>query len=506
MPMRRLLNLPLLVILMGIATAAMLVPAGYAFAHRDFPVGRAFAYATLIFSILTGVIGLATGNRQPRDARHSHLKALVGAYLVLPLMLAVPLNEAVRDTSFVNAWFEMLSSFTTTGATVYEMPGRLSDALHLWRALVGWLGGFFILLMGVAVLLPMNLGGMEVLAGRGTPGAGAPQITRIADPSQRVTRFAVQLFPVYAAFTLALWIGLVMLGESGFRGLCLAMATISTSGILPGGTAAVTGAGIPGEILIALFLLPAITRRAYPAGPGLAERARSFPHDPELRMATAIVVAVTGVLFLRHWVGAIENAEGQNLVSFLRVLWGTAFTTLSFLTTTGLPSSQWAAAQLWSGLETHGLILLGLAMIGGGVATTAGGVKLLRVYALFRHGQREMERLIHPHSIGGQGPVARRLRGEGARLAWVFFMLFAVSIAVIVAALTLTGQGFDQSLILAISALSTTGPIASFAGESPVLFSALGTPAKLVLGFAMVLGRVEALALLALLAPEQWRK
>jgi trk system potassium uptake protein TrkH len=117
-----------------------------------------------------------------------------------------------------------------------------------------------------------------------------------------------------------------------------------------------------------------------------------------------------------------------------------------------------------------------------------------------------MERLIHPHSIGGQGTVARRLRGEGARLAWVFFMLFAVSIAVIVAALTLTGQGFDQSLILAISALSTTGPIASFAGESAVLFSALGTPAKLVLGFAMVLGRVEALALLALLAPEQWRK
>jgi trk system potassium uptake protein TrkH len=98
---------------------------------------------------------------------------------------------------------------------------------------------------------------MEVLAGRGTPGAGAPQITRIADPSQRVTRFAVQLFPAYAGFTLVLWCGLVLMGEAGFRALCLAMATVSTSGIMPGGNAGVSGSGIPGEILIALFLLPA---------------------------------------------------------------------------------------------------------------------------------------------------------------------------------------------------------------------------------------------------------
>ncbi|MDZ7907629.1 MAG: potassium transporter TrkG [Gemmobacter sp.] len=187
-------------------------------------------------------------------------------------------------------------------------------------------------------------------------------------------------------------------------------------------------------------------------------------------------------------------------------LWGTAFTALSFLTTTGFAAEQWVSARIWSGLETHGMILLGLAMIGGGVATTAGGVKLLRVYALFRHGQYEMEKLIHPHSVGGAGRRARQLRSGGSHVAWVFFMLFATSIAAVVAALTLVGITFDSALILAIAALSTTGPLATLAGEVPVRYAELGHDAKLILGVAMVLGRVETLAVLALLTPDQWRR
>ncbi len=167
-------------------------------------------------------------------------------------------------------------------------------------------------------------------------------------------------------------------------------------------------------------------------------------------MAVFFVVIVTAILFLRHWVGAIENAEGQDIPAFFRALWGTAFTTLSFLTTTGFISADWASSRVWSGLDTPGLILLGLAMIGGGVATTAGGVKLLRVYALFRHGQREMERLIHPNSVGGAGQTARRLRREGAYVAWIFFMLFALSIALITAALGLDGIEFEPGLVLTL--------------------------------------------------------
>ena len=181
------------------------------------------------------------------------------------------------------------------------------------------------------------------------------------------------------------------------------------------------------------------------------------------------------------------------------------FTILSFLTTTGFESADWQAAQNWSGLETPGLILLGLAMIGGGVATTAGGVKLLRVYALYLQGLREMERLVHPSSVSASGSKTRRIRRKGALIAWVFFMLFALSLTAVTLMLTGLGIVFQDGLVLAISALSTTGPLAQTAVEAPLDILAESNAVKYVLSAAMVLGRLETLAIIALLSPNQWR-
>ena len=152
------------------------------------------------------------------------------------------------------------------------------------------------------------------------------------------------------------------------------------------------------------------------------------------------------------------------------------------------------------------MMLLGLAIIGGGVATTAGGVKLLRVYALFRHGERELERIVHPSSIGGKGAEARRLRRQGAYMAWVFFMLFAMSIGVTVLMLSMAGLAFEPALVLAISALTTTGPLAEVALADPIGYGGLSVAVKAILGLAMVVGRLETLALIALLAPGGWRR
>ena len=126
----------------------------------------------------------------------------------------------------------------------------------------------------------------------------------------------------------------------------------------------------------------------------------------------------------------LRRGDQGNSASRSAALWGGLFTALSFLTTTGFVSADWDAAQGWSGLPTPGLILMGLAMFGGGVATTAGGVKLLRVYALYKHGRREMRAAGPPAApIGGGRSSRRRIRREGAFIAWIFFMLFALSIA-----------------------------------------------------------------------------
>ncbi|ULB09686.1 TrkH family potassium uptake protein [Cereibacter azotoformans] len=498
-------SVPLIVVLMAGGAAAMYVPAAHALVLREHDVARAFFYAGTFLLILIAMVAIATGNRPPPRAARAHLTTLVGAYLVLPPMLALPFLMAVPDTSFTNAWFEMLSSFTTTGATLYDTPGRLPASVHLWRALVGWLGGFFVLTAAMAVLAPLSLGGMEVISGHAPGREQASQITRIADPTERLVRQSLALFPAYAGLTLALWAMLLLAGESGLVGLCHAMGTLSTSGISPIETMTAGGAGFTGELLIFLFLFLAVTRRLMP-GTAMVDRDTPIHRDPEVMMAFFFLLGVPVVLFLRHWIGAIETEDTQNISAAARAMWGGLFTTLSFLTTTGYESRDWVASRSWSGLGTPGLILIGLAIVGGGVATTAGGVKLLRVYALYRHAERELERIVHPSSIGGQGVVARRLRREGAYVAWIFFMLFAFSIAVVTAALSLAGLDFERSMVLGIAALTTTGPLADLAVETPIRWAELGPAAKIIAGAAMVVGRMETLAILALLAPASWRR
>lgn len=504
--LRRLWELPLLVLLMGITALSMWLPAAHAVILRDHETARAFFYSSVILFILTAMIGLATVNRRARNPARANLTALVAAYAVLPVMMAIPFVQALPDTSLANAWFEMVSSFTTTGMTVYD-PDRLPPSIHLWRAQVGWMGGLFILVAAVAILAPMTLGGMEVLSGR-VPGRGAEglsQITETADPARRVAQQAAVILPVYGAVTVTLWVALLMAGQPNFPALIHAMSTVSTSGISPGGGLPADGPTFLAELAIFLVLFAGITRRLWP-GSMIHDSGSRFSRDPELRLALALLLIVPLLLFLRHWLAATEGAGEADLIAALRSLWGAVFTTLSFLTTTGFTSADWATAKDWSGLETPGLILAGLAIFGGGIATTAGGVKLLRVYALFRHGQRELEKLIHPNSVGGAGQTARRLRREGAYLAWIFFMLFALSIAAAVAALALAGIAFEPALILTLGALTTTGPLAEVAGSEPIALAPLSQAAKAIIALTMVVGRLELLAILVLLTPDGWRR
>jgi trk system potassium uptake protein TrkH len=116
-----------------------------------------------------------------------------------------------------------------------------------------------------------------------------------------------------------------------------------------------------------------------------------------------------------------------------------------------------------------------------------------------------LERIVHPSSIGGGGEMARRLRREGAYMSWIFFMLFALSIAGVMMAVSATGLAFEPATILSIAALSNTGPLAVVAGDAPLSWAELSDATKAVLALAMVLGRLETLALIALFNPDFWR-
>jgi len=500
---KRLLNLPFLVILMGIGAGAMFVPAIYAYVGDDLHVARVFLYGGTLFLILTAMIGIATSHGKSSNLARSHLLALLGAFTVLPVMLAIPFYESLRTTTFLNAYFEMVSSLTTTGATLFE-PQRLPDALHLWRALVGWMGGFLVWVTAVAILAPLNLGGFEVTAVN-SGNSNFTQITGTANPSKRLTQYTAQLFPIYAGLTMILWIALLISGDPPLVAVSHAMSTLATSGISPiGGVENSAGSSITGEVLIFAFMIFAISRLTF-FKDSQAGGWRQLPKDPEFRMGLFLVLMIPAILFLRHWIAAYDADGETDLMAAARALWGSVFTVMSFLTTTGFQSADWADARSWSGLQTPGLILLGLAIIGGGVATTAGGVKLMRIYALYKHGSREIDGLLHPSSVAGSGAQARYIRRSGAQISWVFFMLFCMSVALVMLALSLTGQPFEQAMVFTVSALSTTGPLASVAAEMPLFYTDLDAVAKLILAAAMVLGRLETLAIIALLNPLLWR-
>ncbi|WP_240671959.1 TrkH family potassium uptake protein [Tropicibacter alexandrii] len=499
----RVAQLPLFLLLLGISSASMVVPAVIARVTRDYHDARAFFYAAVIGLLVTVLVGIAMSGRRHNTSALRQLVALAAGFVFLPLFFAVPFHEAVRTTSFENAYFEMVSALTTTGATLFD-PARLSVPEHFWRAQVGWMGGLLMWVAASGILAPLALGGFEVTA-TGEPGqAVLPGLARsvVNDPAQRLWRSVRLLLPVYTGLTVALAIMLLVAGDPPLIAVSHAMSAMATSGISPIGNVAGAPSGMAGEIVLFCFLFFALSRLTFSTD---TRNGRGLWYDPEFRLGVIIVVAVPVLLFLRHWWAAFDIGDERDLTAGLRALWGALFTGLSFLSTTGFVSADWATAQGWSGLSTPGIILMGLALLGGGVATTAGGVKLLRVFALYLNGKRELERLIHPHSVGRKGLAGGRIRREGAFIAWVSFMLFAITIAALTMLLGLFGVGLEPAIVLTIATLSNTGPLIATAGSEPVMVAAMGWDLKVILSLAMVLGRLELLAVIVMLTPDVWR-
>jgi trk system potassium uptake protein TrkH len=410
------------------------------------------------------------------------------------------------------AWFEMVSTFTTTGMSALPDPAAAPRAVHLWRATTAWLGGFGALVAAAAVFAPRNLGGFEVQIEQraGSVGrladapkwSGAPQTASLGD---RLVEAARIVAPVYFALTVTLFAAFASFGKPDLAALMHAVGIMSTSGVTttPGAFSAQGGVGA--EAVAALFLLLAATRHAFLPGNPLVRLGR-LRGDPELQLAAIAVGLAAAWIVFAHWTAPFGRPPG--FLAGLRDLWGAVFTAFSFLTTTGYVSGAWEASRAWAQTTTSsGIMLLGLAAMGGGVASTAGGVKLLRSFALYQHGLRELDKLAHPSIASRHGQGARRVGFQGAVLAWVFVMLFLLALGAAMLALSATGLPLEQSLAAAIAALANTGPayaLAAGAGATPV--SDFEGVERAVLAVTMIVGRVEVLAIVALTNPAYWRR
>lgn len=512
----RLLRFPILSICLAMLAFGMLGPAIYAGFQGNWLVCQSFLVGGG-FSAFAGVAAAILLSGRERDgAARTELRALVLCWVLIPVFAAIPVWMSMPVIGPWGAWFEMTAAFTTTGGTVFGEPDKVAGAIHLWRGMVAWYGGLVTLIAAAAILAPRNLGGNEVavnsahsiVAGGqfgGQMGAGVTiREQKAVRLSNRLKRSIEVVVPVYAALTAVLGVLFSGFGQSGLAATVHAMSVMSTSGVSPyaDGLAAQPEFGV--EVAAFVFMILAATRLTY-RGQGTPRR-RYWHQDPELKLMALLVATATLALFLRHWLGALTIDLGDEPSEALPAIWGAAFTSLSFVTTTGFESASWHTARDWSGLANPGLILLGLCAIGGGAATTAGGIKLIRAYALMRHGYRELERIAQPNSVLATGSRLRGILSEGAFLAWAFVMLYTVAIFAALIGLTISGLPFQDSLVAAIASISNTGPAFPLISPGGFDFGRLTESQRLILAAAMILGRIETLAVISLFNTDSWHQ
>ena len=505
-----LIRLPPFALMLALLSALMLGPAVLGFLERDWSAARSFVYAAVFTGFSAAALATALAGHARNGSPRSELVMLLLSWALVPFFAAAPLLLITPEIGYVGAYFEMMLCFTTTGGSSYADLTRISDVVHLWRGMVGWAGGLLTLTAAYVIFAPRRLGGFEVFAasayGSGEMGgrlialgAATPELP------DRLGRALRMILPVYVGLTAVLALIFGMLGAEGLAAVVHAMSVVSTSGISPYPAGIAASESFWLEAAAAVFLVLAATRLIY----AVASQAGStgpWARDPELRLLAALVALASLALFLRHWLGAltIDLGEGAGQDAG-NAIWGAFFTTLSFLTTTGFHSSFWESARNWSGLANPGLILLGLCAIGGGAATAAGGIKLIRLYALARHGLRELERLAQPSAVVGVGTEARGILRQGAFIAWAFVMLYMIAAMAVLLALTLAGMEFQQGLVAAVAMLSNTGQAYELVLEGGDALATTGTLERFIMAGAMVLGRIETLAVIALFNPGSWR-
>lgn len=499
-------RLPVLAQLVGLLAFGMLLTSGYAFLEGQAEIARDFLWSAGFCLFIAIALGILFHPRDRHVQSRRELITLLLAWALLPVIAALPLILITPSIGTVGAWFEMVAALTTTGGSTYPDALLVPDTIHLWRGLVGWFGGMLTLVSAYAVLAPRRLGGFEVMTAADLSAAGRRIDLRLpaAPLDTRLNRAVRVIVPVYTAMTVVLALFFNAFAETGLVASVHAMSIISTSGITPLPEGLAESRSLAVEIVAAVFLVLAATRLAFSHASQIG-RQFDWRTDPELRLMGALVALATLALMLRHWVATIESPGPETLATGFVALWGAVFTSLSFLTTTGFESASWELTQGWSGRANPAMILLSLAAIGGGAATTAGGIKLIRAYAMLTHAGHELRRIAHPHSIAGTGLGAHGLRREGAMIAWTFMMLFALGFVVFLLLLTASGMEFTAALFAATAALSNTGPLFAMVAERPEGFAALGDPQRVILAMAMLLGRIEILVAIILLNPDSWR-
>jgi len=437
-------------------------------------------------SLGVGSLLWMTGRRHPTrelGVRDGYLIVTL-FWVLLSALGAWPLMNALGLPA-VDALFESTSGLTTTGATVITGLDALPRSVLFYRQQLQWYGGMGLVVLGVAVMPMLGIGGMQLYR------AEAPGPLKEEKLTPRLTHTAQALWLIYLGLTVLCALGYWLAGMSPFDAIAHSLSTLSTGGFSTH-DASIGYYQSPGieAVAIVFMLLAAINFGVHYAA-WLRLDPRVYVRDLEAR---SFLLFVLGVVVL---VGLLLTLEGT-YAGFLDSLRNAGFVVVSVVTSTGFGTVDFAH---WP--DFLPLLMIYISFVGGCGGSTAGGMKVLRVLLMVKQGTQEVTRLIHPHA---QLPIRlgkRIVPPELARSVWGFFALYTVALAILTLLMVHAGLSPLDAFSAVATSLNNLGP---GLGEVAVSFTGVSDLGKLLAVVGMLLGRLEILTILVILSPGFWAR
>jgi trk system potassium uptake protein len=442
--------------------------------------------------LISGVIALTTGSAlyiSNRNLDQNSIGKREGyiivslSWVAISIFGALPFMLSGVTASYTDAFFETMSGFTTTGASIFTDIEALPKGILFWRALTQWIGGMGIIVLSLAVLPILGIGGMQLFVAE-VPGVTPDKLT------PRITQTAKNLWVIYVALTLFCTAFLIFGGLSIYDALCHSFTTLSTGGF---GTKNDSVAGFSPYlqmVLIVFMYLAGINFSLHFFA--LKRRFKFIFSNEELRNYTFIILIATAII-----TGSLLILKN---FAFDKALIDSLFQVVSIITTTGFVSADYLTWPTYSWL-----IIFLLMFIGGCAGSTGGGIKVVRIVLLFRNSKLELKRLIHPQAL-----IPVRLNGKSIPQHIIFnvlafFLIYIVIFAMGSLAVSMMGLNFESSIGAVAASLGNIGP--GIGSVGPVLnYGLVPDAGKWLLAFLMLLGRLELFTVLILFSAAFWNK
>jgi len=474
-------------LMLVVFSAAYAIPIATALIYEDGAMLLDFLVA-MVWTLAIGFLMWLLTRRAKGELsiRHGYL-LVVAMWTAMPIFATLPLLLAIPDLSFTDAYFETMSAMTTTGATVLTGLDGLPPAINVWRHELQWLGGLGVIVLAVAVLPLLGIGGRQLFR------AEMPGPMKESALTPRIADTARNLWIVYVAITLVCIGALKWAGMDWLDAVCHAFSTMGLGGFSTHDASVGYFDSPLIEFVMIAFMLFAVINFATHFLAWRGKSLRTYSRDAEAVAAVGLILAsCLGIAFFLWWNGVYPD--------FLTALRHASFNLVSIATDSGYASvdfAQWPIfAPMW---------MFFLACICASSGSTGGGIKMIRTLVLFKQAGREFLKLLHPAVVNPMKIGGHVVPNNIVFAVLGFIALYFMTIATLTFMLLISGMDFISGFTAALASVNNIGPGLGQVGPASN-YAGLTDFQTWVCTFGMLVGRLEIFTVLILFTPHFWRR